>query len=154
MYKILTFFIASILFVSCYHVNTDEIVVPERLLTDKEMTDIITQVQIAEVGFKIVRQQRPNLDELKQEMYNSILTEYNISLVELKANMDYYYHRPEEMEMIYENVLANLSKIQGEVKIQLQEEKIRDSINALNDTLVEQNKIKAGVLKDTAKISR
>lgn len=146
MYKILTFFIATLLLVSCYHVNTDEPVVPERLLSAKEMTDILTQVQIAEVGFKVVKQ-RHNLDNLKQEMYNSILTEYDITLIELKANMDYYYHTPEEMELIYENVLANLSKIQSKVKKELKEEKVQDSINALNDSLVEQNTVKTGVLK-------
>ena len=134
MNKILILLGLTLLFSSCYHINKVEPAVPEKLLSINEMADILSQVQIAEAGFKVVKK-KPNHNNFKQDIYNTILSKYNISLVQFKENMDYYQQSPDKMEIIYDKVLEKLRVIQDVVENEIEEQKIQDSITALHDTI-------------------
>ncbi len=101
------------------------------------MVEIMTEVQLIEASFNI-KNNRSNADELKPKYYEKILKQYGITIQQLKDNIDYYNNYPKIMEEIYESVLANLSKIQSKVQLEIEEiEKIRiaDSIAKITDSL-------------------
>ncbi len=147
MNKIITLFVATVLLSSCYHINTEKPVVPEKLLTHDQMSDVITQIQIAEAGFKVVRT-KVKLKNLKPEIYNNIIEEFDITMPQLKQNLDYYNQKPEEMELIYDKVLEKLSKIQEQVEKEVKEQRVLDSIASINDSIAAKAK------KDSIEFSR
>ncbi len=122
---------------SCYHVNENEPVVPEILLSGSQMVEILTEIQITEAGFSI-NKNRIKAKDLKPEYYDKILQQYGITLQQLKENIDYYHESPKVLEDIYEKVLANLSKIQSDVlleKEKIEEKRIADSIQMVTDSI-------------------
>lgn len=133
------FFALTILtiFTSCYHVNESEIIVPDVLLSESQLVEILTEVQIVESGLGISKN-RNKSDKLKPEYYSKILQQYGISVQQLKENLDYYQNYPKVLEEIYDRVLANLSKMQSEVLEEMkkiEEKRIADSISMVNDSL-------------------
>ncbi len=122
---------------SCYHVNENEPVIPDVLLSGSQMVEILTEIQITEAGFSISKN-RINAKELKPEYYDKILQQYGITIQQLKENIDYYHESPKVLEDIYEKVLANLSKIQSDVlleKEKIEEKRIADSIQMVTDSI-------------------
>ncbi len=133
------FFLLIIIFTlsSCYNVNVNEVAVPEKMLSQKQMVDIITDIQLIEAGFSINKYVIKGKD-LKPEYYNEIFKKHSITVQQFSQNIDYYYASPKVMEEIYESVLANLSKIQSKViieKEELDKQLAADSIAAVNDSL-------------------
>jgi len=127
---------------SCYTVNDDEIVIPEKLLTKTEMIEIISDVQIIEAGFSL-NKYRLIQKKLKPEIYNKTLEKHAVTLQEFKDNIDYYNNYPKIMEDIYEQVLENLSKVQNDIIIEkeiIEEQKIADSIAKTFDSIIIVNK--------------
>ncbi len=122
---------------SCYNTNNSKPDEPEIFLSRLQMVEIMTEVQLIEASFNI-KNNRSNADELKPKYYEKILKQYGITIQQLKDNIDYYNNYPKIMEEIYESVLANLSKIQSKVQLEIEEiEKIRiaDSIAKITDSL-------------------
>lgn len=137
MTKLLYIIAIIFIFTSCYNINKTEPVIPDILLSKSQMVDMLTEIQITEANFRIAKNRTLAVDE-KPKYYDRILREYGITLKQMKDNMEYYHNSPEIMEEIYEQVLANLSKIQSEVMLEKEElEKaiIADSIARMNDSL-------------------
>lgn len=133
------YYTIAIIFIltSCYNINESKPVIPDILLSESQMVEILTEIQITEANFRISKNRSTAVD-IKPKYYNRILKEYGITLKQLKGNMEYYHNSPAVMEEIYEQVLANLSKIQSEAMVEKEElEKtiIADSIAKLNDSL-------------------
>lgn len=127
MRKFLRLVIISLLFSSCYHENKPEVVVPERLLSEEEMVLIMTDLQLAEGVITYNRLQKLSRNsKFKDSVYNLVLTNYKISLDELISNFDYYNSDPQKMELLYEKVLSNLSKLQSEVELAAKKDTIPD----------------------------
>jgi len=57
-------------------------------------------------------------NEYKDSVYTQIFRHYGITVTIFKENVNYYNSYPEIMEDIYEEVLANLSRMQSEVEIE------------------------------------
>ncbi|MBC8319138.1 MAG: DUF4296 domain-containing protein [Bacteroidetes bacterium] len=137
MTKLLFTLTFILLLSSCYNINKREVVKPEILLSKSQLVEILTEVQITEAGF-IINNNRYKANELKPKYYDRILHQYGITLQQLKDNIDYYHDYPEDMEEIYELVLANLSIIQSEVlaeKEEIEKEIVIDSVSGLIDSL-------------------
>lgn len=131
------FIVITIFLSSCYHVNKSEIIVPDILISESQMVEILTEVQVAEAGFNISKNRNKG-KKLKPEYYNRIIQEYGITMIQLRENIDYYQNYPKVMEDIYEQVLANLSRYQSDVLIELEEaenKRIADSIVMVMDSL-------------------
>lgn len=103
------------LLAACYHVNQPEIKVPEHLLNEEEMVSIITDVQLIEGALSYRRTIRIEQKDFRKSAYQQLFSTYGITAKILNENISYYNNEPEKMELIYEQVLAKLSRIQSEL---------------------------------------
>jgi hypothetical protein len=125
--KSLQFLAILLLLASC-----DEPVVeisPEGLLDKAVFTTVMVDVQLVE-GMKVhklgpMREKSPDMEA----MYANIFAGHGIDQEEFEATYDYYKARPDEMELIYEQVLDSLSKLDVQVK------KIYNTPTNLTDSL-------------------
>jgi len=105
-------------------------VVPDGLLDKDKFTEVMVDVQLVE-GMKVhklgpKREKSPDMEA----MYANIFAKYNIDQEDFDATYEYYKARPEKMELIYEQVLDSLSKLDVEVKkIYNNPKNSRDSLN-------------------------
>ena len=135
MKKLILFFTIVIAFNSCYNVNESVPVTPENLISKTKLIDILTDIQLVEAGFSI-SENRNSKYKLKPAYYDFVLSTHDISLLQLKENINYYQAFPKTMEEIYDGVLANLSKIQSQVLIEKEEiDRIKDSLSVASDSL-------------------
>lgn len=118
MQKIFSLVLISLLLSSCYHENKQEVVVPDNLLSEDELVLIMTDLQLAEGVITYSRLQKLSRNnDFKDSIYNLVFKNYEISLEELADNFNYYNSDPQNMELLYEKVLSNLSKLQSEVEL-------------------------------------
>ncbi|HKK38908.1 MAG TPA: DUF4296 domain-containing protein [Cryomorphaceae bacterium] len=108
-------FCAFVLFLSGCSEPAPE-VAPEGILDKDKFTEMMVDVQLVE-GMKIhklgpKREKSPDMEA----MYANIFSKYGVDQEDFDATYDYYKARPEEMELIYEQVLDSLSKLDVEVK--------------------------------------
>ncbi len=122
-------FLVLILFVAgCAEPEVE--VAPEGLLDKDKFTEVMVDVQLVE-GMKVhklgpKREKSPDMEA----MYANIFAKYGIDQEDFDATYDYYKARPDEMELIYEQVLDSLSKLDVEVKkIYNTPKNLRDSLN-------------------------
>ena len=135
MKKLFLFFTIVITFNSCYNVNESVPVTPENLISKAKLIDILTDIQLVEAGFSI-SENRNSKYKLKPAYYDFVLSTHDISLLQLKENINYYQAYPKTMEEIYDGVLANLSKIQSQVLLEKEEiDRIKDSLSVASDSL-------------------
>lgn len=119
--------------VSCYHENKTEVKIPDHYLEREEMVEILTDIQIAEGIITNNRVHRKKIKkEYKDSIYQRLFDHYNITAETLKENIAFYNVDPSVMEEIYEDVLANLSKVQSEIMMDTIAKK-----EILTDTLAE-----------------
>jgi transposase len=104
------------LFFSCYHENKVDAKVPEHLLSKSEMVSVLTDVQIAEGALTYRRTRRIEQQGFREAAYDKIFSNYGITAKILNENINYYNNDPGQMEEIYEQVLAKLSRMAGEIK--------------------------------------
>jgi len=122
-------FLALIIFMSGCG-DPDVEVAPDGLLDKDKFTEVMVDVQLVE-GMKVhklgpKREKSPDMEA----MYANIFAKYEINQEDFDATYDYYKSRPEEMELIYEQVLDSLSKLDVEVKkIYNTPKNLRDSLN-------------------------
>jgi len=115
------------MFFSCYHENQAEVIVPEHLLSEDEMVLIITDVQLVEGALVYRRTRRIEQQDFRESAYEQVFSNYGITAKILNENINYYNNDPENMELIYEQVLAKLSRMEGELT---EEESETDSIGS------------------------
>lgn len=90
--------------------------VPEDLLDRELFTRMMVDVQLVE-GMKIhklgpKRERNPDMEA----MYGGIFEKHGVSQADFESTYNYYKGRPAEMELIYEQVLDSLSKLDVKVK--------------------------------------
>ena len=96
---------------------------PERVLSEREMIDIMTDVQIIEADINYRKSQEmeavssPNdYRELTRSYYDQLFEHYGITDSIFSQNMRYYTERPAQLEKIMDSVFQRLTKAQSELK--------------------------------------
>jgi hypothetical protein len=119
-----------LLITGCYNENKPDTGVPERLLPEDTMVMVLTEIHLAEGAINIRYLNYANNLKDRRRFYAYIYDKFNLTPKILKENLDYYNSNPPKMVKIYENVLARLTEIQGnlETEKRLQEERIKDSL--------------------------
>lgn len=115
IHRVLFILLLPLLF-SCYHENQVKVEVPEHLLSESDMVSIITDIQLTEGALTYRRTRRIEQQGFRKSAYKQIFSTYGISAKILNENFNYYNNDPEKMELIYEQVLAKLSRMEGELK--------------------------------------
>ncbi len=100
--------------------NKSNTFVPDRLLSEQEMIDILTDVQIIEADINHQRtQEREHKDtipskpidpvELSRSYYGQLFGHYGITDSIFSQNMRYYTERPAVLERIMDSVVQRLT---------------------------------------------
>ena len=112
----------SLLFVlvaACDH--KDKGFMPERLFTEEEMVDIMTDVQIieAEINYQKSLEKEDNSPDtdykaMAQSYYDQFFEHHGITDTLFSQNIKYYTERPEVLKRIMDSVVQRLSREQSE----------------------------------------
>jgi hypothetical protein len=112
-----------VLVVSCGH--KDKGFMPERLLTQEEMIDIMTDVQIIEADINYQKTKEREAEEapkdykgLTQSYYDQLFEHYGITDTIFSQNLRYYTERPDQLERIMDSVTQRFVRAQTELKKQ------------------------------------
>ena len=97
--------------------------IPERLLTEREMIDVLTDVQIIEADINYQKTQERDENEedsvktapkdffkMSREYYDQLFAHYGITDSIFTQNIRYYAERPELLERIMDSVTNRLAK--------------------------------------------
>lgn len=109
----LTIIIVSVL-VSCSPKN-DELVIPENVIPQDEMTDILVEVQIVEGALIYKRSTGQIYNDFRDYYYTFIFDKYNITQEKFDRSMDFYKENLEVLDKIYEEVLKRLEAKKREI---------------------------------------
>ena len=97
---------------------------PKRLLTEQEMIDVMTDVQIIEADINSrkteeIEQGLPQKDysQLTASYYDQLFAHYGITDSIFSQNMQYYTERPAVLERIMDSVTQRLVKAQSTFSI-------------------------------------
>lgn len=122
---------------SCYHEVKDQVKKPSRLLPEDSLVLVLTEVQIADGALTHQRISHKKIKGSKEKYYAIIYKKFDLTPKLLEENIKYYNSDPDKMAAIYDQVLENLSKLEGKLTLMKNEiEKRRmDSINAIDTTV-------------------
>ncbi|PKP31717.1 MAG: hypothetical protein CVT99_08155 [Bacteroidetes bacterium HGW-Bacteroidetes-16] len=113
---------------SCYKNNKEQSPLPHKLLSEQQMIEILTEIQLAEGRTVLQREVNKDVGYSGSKTTLEIYNTYEITPAQLVENMNYYQDRTEVMIKIYDGVLANLSQLQAEVKVRKEQELKADKI--------------------------
>ena len=119
------FFIVFVLLLFSACGNKSKTFAPDRLLTEQEMIDLMTDVQIIEADINYQKtQEREHKDsipskpidpvKLSRLYYEQLFEHYGITDSIFKQNIKYYSERPDVLEKIMDSVVQRLTKVQSE----------------------------------------
>ncbi len=103
---------------ACGH--KDKGFMPERLLSEAEMIDIMTDVQIIEADINYQKTKEREAEEapkdykdLTQSYYDQLFAHYGITDSIFSQNMRYYTERPDQLEKIMDSVMQRFVRAQS-----------------------------------------
>ncbi|UBM62751.1 DUF4296 domain-containing protein [Candidatus Sulfidibacterium hydrothermale] len=111
--KPVIFLLITLLLTGCYKVNKDVVPKPANLIPKEKMADILTDMEIIE-GAKVYNRGRyPGYPDRIKEYYQILFDRYGVTKDQIKASLNYYNNRGDEMASIYDRVLKNLHEKQA-----------------------------------------
>ena len=122
MSKIPLLFLVMLLLHACYNENKIDKTPPANLLTEEQLIEILTDIQLTEAIISESRLGRTIAsNQFKDSIYDLVFDHYQISVEMLDSNLAYYNTDPEHMEKIYESVLSRLSQHETEIRVEANE---------------------------------
>jgi len=109
MKKLLITTIALSFLVGC--VNQPKKVLPSVLLTEPQMVDVMTDVQIMESAISYKRSTNGKIEYLKTRGFDTVFSHYGITDSIFKENYDYYCEDPAVMQRIIDSVVVRLTEM-------------------------------------------
>ncbi len=109
MKKIITYIAFSALLFSC-ELKVKEYDEPKNLISQEKMISILEELMIVEDQ---IQSRHPQFDQFKKTIEKSgdhILKKYNVSFKNFESSFTYYASKQDEMKVIYNKVLENLTK--------------------------------------------
>ncbi len=107
-----------VLVAACGH--KDKGFMPDQLLTEREMIDIMTDVQIieADLNFRKTQEKDPGAEvvdirALSKSYYNQLFEHYGITDSIFSQNLKYYSEHPDWLEKIMDSVMQRFVNAQG-----------------------------------------
>jgi hypothetical protein len=94
---------------------------PDLFLTEDQMVKLFTDAQLVEGALSFKRNKGTLIKDLKNDYYQAMFTNHGITDKIFEENVAYYNQFPEQMEKIYDEVLANLSKTQSMMEVKTEE---------------------------------
>jgi hypothetical protein len=88
--------------------------IPQDILSEKEFIVALKAIHLAEAKFKV--QKNKSMEKVKNELsdsYTLIYKELNFPEEVFKKTLDFYIQNPEKLELIYDDVLEQLTNEQS-----------------------------------------
>ena len=118
MKRLILISLLFVLVVACDH--KDKGFMPERLFTEEEMVDIMTDVQIIEAEINSLKSleredSAPDTDykTMAQSYYDQLFEHHGITDTLFLQNIKYYTERPEVLKRIMDSVVQRLTREQS-----------------------------------------
>lgn len=96
---------------------------PSVLLSESQMVELITDVQIVENAINYKRSTGAKVTDLKTCAYDTVFSHQGITDSIFYENLDYYNKNPKMMKRILDSVMQNFLRYQEEFKKKVNEEK-------------------------------
>jgi len=87
-------------------------------LTEKQMIEIIKEIQITEAALNYKRNIGSSVEENKDLYFDLVFKNHKITPEIFKENLLQYSKSPEKLEAIYDSVIISLTKMQDTLKIE------------------------------------
>lgn len=87
--------------------------VPAHLLTPHQMAGLLTQVHLLEAAVNLKTAQNQSTNRRDSVAYSDIFQKYQSTYAEFKENFAYYSSKPDELEVIYDEVISELTRMQA-----------------------------------------
>ena len=104
-----------LLLMSCNNKET-KVATPNVLLSEPQMVDIMTDVQILENAINYRRGKNISTNNLKTKGFDAIFSHYGITDSVFFENMDYYNDNPEMMKRVMDSVEVRFQEIKKGLK--------------------------------------
>ena len=104
-------FSLTVIIFSC---NKPKTVIPAGVLTEKEMIPVLTDVHIAQAAATAFDPKDTSAYTM-DELLDAILRNHHIERTVYDSSISFYTRHPELMKAMYDEVINELSKKQGEV---------------------------------------
>ncbi|MFO8086207.1 MAG: DUF4296 domain-containing protein [Bacteroidales bacterium] len=110
--------ILLILLVSCGSQSSrpEKINTPENILSHDKMVDVLVDFHLAESTVKYYTEYGAKPQQIAARIYPEILEKHQISRKEFRNSMDFFTEEPERMQVIYSDVMEQLSSRESEIR--------------------------------------
>ncbi len=115
--------IAFVILVSC---GKADVKIPAYVIPADSLVDILVDIHTADAYLSIKR--RPNTIMEKSEFYASVLKKHNIDKDRFDTTIRFYISNPGPYKLIYEEVIEEFSKLEGQVSLE-ESEQSKDSVS-------------------------
>ena len=89
---------------------------PDYIWSEDDFIEVLTEVQMAEAIVRLGYHRSKDSLIPNDSIYNAVFHKMGITKVEFDSNYNYYLNDPEKLESIYDEVIANLSRSEAELK--------------------------------------
>jgi len=115
--NLIKLFIVSFLLFSCKPSKEEDEVVPDTVLSEEQLVNVLTDAYLAEGASGI------NVKNVTGEKFDSTyifnpLKDNNIERAKFDSSMVYYTQHPKKLKLIYDKVLDKLSAAQAKGKLE------------------------------------
>jgi len=149
MIKNIIFLIFSLVLMGC--AGNEDVEIPEDLIDSNTFTAIMIDVQLSEGMSTQKNYVRNNSakDQAVTDPYAPIFKKHGVSAEDFKRTYDFYSHNPRRMEVIYEQVLDSLNKLDVEIK-----QKFTRDERAQNDSIRVANQKRSDSIRELPRPGR
>ncbi len=113
-------YLILILVILCVSCSDEEVVetMPDDVLSQQEMVELLVDIQLIEGGIIIRKLDENKFGEEINAYYQNTFKKHGLSKKTFEYNMKYYSDHLEKLEIIYEEVINELSRLQAESETQ------------------------------------
>jgi len=104
----------ALLIIATFSCGKPKTVIPPEVLSEKEMIPLLVDIHIAQAAGSLF-DSNDSLRYSMNEMVPYILSIHHVEKVKYDSSISFYTRHPELMQRMYEEVINELSKKQGEV---------------------------------------
>ncbi|MFC2118780.1 DUF4296 domain-containing protein [Bacteroidota bacterium] len=112
--KIIILFLLSSLFFACN--NSRLITPPENLISKDSLISILIDMHIVDGQAFQLNTPGSSFNFGAESLYESVINKHGTTRAIFDSSINYYMKYPEDFEIMYESVIIELSKIEGELK--------------------------------------
>jgi len=114
MKKIFKYILIGLIAASMEACSAPKVTIPDDVLSQDKMVSILADVHLAEAAITLKFTNKDTSKLQAQEFYDFIYKSHKTTKEQFNKSYDFYTSHPELLNKIYDDVLTELSKKQGE----------------------------------------